>query len=82
MVYQRYSTYKNVTKLFLPQEVEKFMGKKIKKKSTANIALDDENLDGFILNDIIPEKEGQTLVVFPDLRTLINLTKSDFRENK
>ena len=33
MVYQRYSTYKNVVKLFLPQEIQQLLDKKTTKKS-------------------------------------------------
>jgi hypothetical protein len=33
MVYQRYSTYKNVVKLFLPQEMKQFIDRKTTKKT-------------------------------------------------
>ena len=81
MVYQRYSTYKNVSKLFLPQEIDKLIDRKISKKIFKN---DNFNL---LEIDILSEKielniDWQILFVFPDLRTLINLTSSDIRNAK
>lgn len=100
MVYQRYSTYKNVIKLFLPQEIEKLIDKKITKrnkknnntsqnvlpqtpsKGTASNYKYSFPLEGMLLAELggVKTENWQTLIVFPDLRTLINLTTSDFRE--
>lgn len=75
MVYRRYAPYYNVVpKLFLPTEVEKLVdrktSKKITKKSTLNFKLLTFNLS--------LSSWWQTLVVFPDLRTLMNLTDEKF----
>ncbi|HRX64296.1 MAG TPA: hypothetical protein P5060_04300 [Candidatus Absconditabacterales bacterium] len=78
MVYQRYSTYKNVVKLFLPEEVEKLIDKKIPKKLKNTTTL---NFSLFTFNGIL-SSGGQNLIVFPDLRTLMNLTTEEFRNQK
>ena len=82
MVYRRYAPYYNVVpKLFLPTEVEKLVDRKIsplskgtksnpKKESTSNFQLSIFNLS--------LSSWWQTLVVFPDLRTLMNLTDAKF----
>ncbi len=82
MVYQRYSTYKNVVKLFLPEEVEKLIDKKITKKTKFPIPLIKGDEGGSILKQTHLSQEGQTLIVFPDLRTLMNLTTEEFRNQK
>jgi len=82
MVYQRYSTYKNVTKLFLPEEVEKLIDKKITKKTKFSIPLIKGDEGGSILKQIHFSLKGQTLILFPDLRTLMNLTTEEFRSQK
>ncbi len=78
MVYQRYSTYKNVVKLFLPEEVEKLIDKKIPKKLKNTTTL---NFSLFTFNWIL-SSWWQNLIVFPDLRTLMNLTTEEFRNQK
>lgn len=83
MVYQRYSTYKNVAKLFLPQEVEKLIDKKINKKSkksTVSVPLIKWEEGGLLSHSINFSRNWQTLIVFPDLRTLMNLTTQTFRQ--
>lgn len=82
MVYRRYAPYYNVIpKLFLPTEVEKLVDRKTsplsrgtkgnsKKVSTLNFSLWTFNLS--------LSSWWQTLVVFPDLRTLMNITDERF----
>ena len=79
MVYQRYSTYKNVVKLFLPQEMQQLIDRKTKKKSkkTNNIQIKKINI---LDQEPLLAEEWQTLIIFPDLRTLINFTQQSFRE--
>lgn len=92
MSYERYCPYYNVMKYFLPQEIDKLLERKIWKKKSASIIKEDPALAGdgfnFLVNKITPTplKEGglsidwQTLIVFPDLWTLINSTENEFRE--
>ena len=64
MVYVRYTTYKNVIKYFLDQEVEKLISKEIKpnkKKKYYNTTLWKTN--------ITINWNHQILIVFPDIRT-------------
>lgn len=78
MVYQRYSTYKNVVKLFLPEEIDTLMSKKLPKK---NVPLcKGGSKGGFINTELNLATSWQTLIIFPDLRTLMNLTTEDFRK--
>lgn len=81
MVYQRYSTYKNVVKLFLPQETQQFLDRKITKKNKKTKQTDDIKIKKInILDQDISIVEGwQTLIVFPDLRTLMNLSSKELR---
>ena len=100
MVYQRYSTYKNVIKLFLPQEIEKLIDKKIPKKTKKQNSVSQNILPSTFSNETPSSHEytltleerlfaelgeiktisWQTLIVFPDIRTLMNLTTQNFRE--
>ncbi len=80
MVYQRYSTYKNVVKLFLPQEVQQLVDRKTTKKSKKTDDLKIEKLN-ILDQEISLAEDWQTLVVFPDLRTLMNTTTVELREN-
>jgi primosomal protein N' len=84
MVYQRYSTYKNTVKLFLPQEIDKLIDRKTSKinhKSKKHTSTNNNLLDTIDILDykIDLSSDGQILIVFPDLRSLINLTTKDFR---
>lgn len=72
MVYQRYSPYYNVMKYFLPQEIDKLIDRKITKKNKISSNFWKILLNEFLNIDI--SNEWQTLIVFPDLWTLINLT--------
>ena len=82
MVYERYCPYYNVMKYFLPQEINKLIERKIWKKKTVSfwtkwkILIDSSSL---ILSEY--QMDGQTLIVFPDLWTLINLTDDEYRKN-
>lgn len=67
MTYQRYTSYKNVMKLFLNADIEKLILKKQKmSKKQQNITFQ------FGKINIQNEKNGQILVVFPDLWTFHN----------
>jgi primosomal protein N' len=93
MVYERYCPYYNVMKYFLPQEIDKLVERKIwKKKGCAPLLkgaprrggdfLDSSSLlkPGTALCSSEWQIDGQTLIVFPDLWTLINFTDDEFRE--
>lgn len=75
MVYRRYAPYYNVVpKLFLPTEIEKLVDRKINKKAS----LYQRGIGVILGKNISFSKNWQTLVVFPDLRTLMNLTDEKF----
>jgi len=90
MVYERYCPYYNVMKYFLPQEIDKLVERKVaKKKSSTKASLikgGSEWSEQVGSTPFTPLTEGglsidwQTLIVFPDLRTLINLTDDEFRK--
>ncbi len=67
MTYERYTSYKNVMKLFLDSDIEKLILKELKiskKKQKINFQLGKITIQN--------EKNGQILVVFPDLWTFSN----------
>lgn len=67
MVAQYYSTYRNVMKYFLSQDIELLLKKEIVKKSKS---LNKIQLDPRLFwVDAVAEK-GQTLIVYPDLWTM------------
>lgn len=66
MVYQRYSSYKTVIKLFLDKEVVNLLKKKPSKKEK------NKKAECHIGPQHISSEKGQTLIVFPDLRTREN----------
>jgi hypothetical protein len=68
MVYTYYSTYKSVMKYFVSDDWEKLLEKKVKSKKD-NVERDLESVDRspFAISPI-----GQTLIVYPDLRTIMN----------
>ena len=82
MVYERYCPYYNVMKYFLSQEIDKLIERKVWKKKVVV----DDNLLSWIkwgnLTDFssLCPSQWQILVVFPDLRTLINLTDDELRK--
>lgn len=81
MSYQRYCPYYNVMKYFLSHEIDKLISRKISKKSKS---LKYEKSSCVISNksdiDLSFCEKWQTLIVFPDLRTLINMTDENFRK--
>ena len=91
MTYERYCPYYNVMKYFLPQEIDKLIERKVWKKKVvlnSNMSFwvkwnETKNLINISKIDSSLRSEwqmdGQTLIVFPDLRTLINMTDDDFR---
>lgn len=78
MVYTYYSTYKSVMRYFLTDEVESLLKREkwSKRKTKEKI---DKILDVEWFNI---SKEWQTLIVFPDLWSLFNMTNETFLENK
>lgn len=67
MTYERYTSYKNVMKLFLDSDIEKLILKELKiskKKQKINFQLGKITIQN--------EKNGQILFVFPDLWTFSN----------
>ena len=89
MVYEWYCPYYNIMKYFLPQEIDKLIERKLaKKKVCAPLwkGLPDESGWGFLQSWVKISNEGglwldwQTLIVFPDLWTLINMTDDEFRK--
>lgn len=77
MVAQYYSTYRNVMKYFLNQDIELLLKKEITKKSKwlNKIQLKSE-LFGI---DCVAEK-GQTLIVYPDLWTMYMMVDKSVRD--
>lgn len=68
MVYERYSSYKNVMKFFIDSEIEKLLTKEIKQNKKA------KSFDIKIGKIQIKwDWESQTLIVFPDIRSYNNI---------
>lgn len=90
MAYERYCPYYNVMKYFLPHEIDKLVERKVwKKKSSTKASLIKggcEWSEQVGSTPLTPLTEGglsidwQTLTVFPDLWTLINMTDDEFRK--
>ena len=86
MVYERYCPYYNVMKYFLPQEIYKLIERKVwKKKTVLNECVSFWTkwrilIDSSSLCSSEWQTDWETLIVFPDLRTLINLTDDEFRK--
>lgn len=59
MVEHHYTTYKSVVKLFVARDIQKLLEREGKLKN-------------WKIEKLKYEKEGQTLIVFPDLRTMTN----------
>mgnify|MGYP007050513728 CR=1 FL=1 len=77
MVAQYYSTYKNVMRYFLSQDIELLLKKEIVKKSEwlHKIQLDSK----MFWVDFVAEK-GQTLIVYPDLWTMQMMVDKSVRD--
>jgi len=89
MAYERYCPYYNVMKYFLPQEIDKLIERKIWKKKNTSLwtklnwvknLINIPTLDSSSLCSSEWQIDWQTLIVFPDLRTLINMTDDEFRK--
>lgn len=94
MVYERYCPYYNVMKYFLSQEIDKLIERKLgKKKSSPSPSFEKEGEYFLISPSFSPcpasagkrdlgwfSKDWQTLIVFPDLWTLMNMTDDEFRK--
>ena len=75
MVYERYTTYKNVIKFFLDSEIEKLLAKEIrpnKEKKSFNTKI--------WKYEIKWDWNYQTLIVFPDIRSYKNITWNENNE--
>ena len=76
-------------KYFLPQEIDKFIERKVWKKKNMSFwtkwngvknLINIPKIDSSLCSEWQLSAEWQTLIVFPDLRTLINMTDDDFRK--
>lgn len=75
MVENYYTTYKSVVRLFVTNLLEKLLERESKIKFLKHKKYDVWN------SKFMMEKEGQTLIVFPDLWTMFNSTSEQFRES-
>jgi len=92
MVYERYCPYYNVMKYFLPQEIDKLIERKQGKqkispflKGACPASAGVVEGQGIFINEKVKAclfTQWQTLIVFPDLWTLINMTDDEFRKQK
>lgn len=86
MAYERYCPYYNVMKYFIPQEIDKLVERKVWKKKSSSSPFFEKEGELFLTSPSFSKRDlgwfqtdWQTLIVFPDLRTLINLTDDEFR---
>ena len=77
MVETYYTTYKSVIRLFVTNAIEKLLEREGKLKAQGSKLKAVVQSWGFSL-----ATEGQTLIVFPDLRTMFNTTDEAFRESE
>ncbi len=83
MVETYYTTYKSVVRLFVTNNIEKLLERENKlSKSAKNWQKVAEYWQKIVEHWFSLATEGQTLVVFPDLRTMFNSTSEQFRENQ
>ena len=81
MTYERYCPYYNVMKYFLPQEIDKLIERKVWKKKNSTLSTKSRILiNSLSLYSSEWQIDWQILIVFPDLRTLINMTDDEFRK--
>jgi len=87
MAYERYCPYYNVMKYFLPQEIDKLIERKVWKKKNMSFwtkwngvknLINIPKIDSSLRSEW--QVDWQTLIVFPDLWTLINMTNDNFRK--
>ena len=87
MTYERYCPYYNVMKYFLPQEIDKLIERKVWKKKNMSFwtkwngvknLINIPKIDSSLRSEW--QVDWQTLIVFPDLWTLINMTNDNFRK--
>ena len=76
MVETNYTTYKSVAKLFFTDDIQKLLQREAKLKKAVKFSLKSSAIKTFSL-----AKEGQTLLVFPDLWTMFNATDDAFRDD-
>jgi len=84
MVDMYYTTYKSVMRLFLPDDIQKLLERENKIKGTRDKGKGNQGQEKFALSHIssfICSEVWQTLLVFPDLWTMFNMTDEAFRED-
>ncbi|MFA6256287.1 MAG: hypothetical protein WC606_03815, partial [Candidatus Absconditabacterales bacterium] len=72
MVETYYTTYKSVVRLFFTDNIEKLLEREGKLKASSLKSKAKPNIGNFNCSE-----DGQTLIVFPDLRTMFNLIPDD-----
>lgn len=86
MVETYYTTYKSVVRLFVTNDIQKLLEREEKLKASKKIPARSrpQNLNAGMTgrNEVIIPEEWQTLIVFPDLRTMFNSTSEQFRESE
>jgi len=91
MVYEWYCPYYNIMKYFLSQEIDKLIERKLGKKKNCNMSfwmewnevkniINFSKMDSSLCSEWQLITDGQTLIVFPDLWTLMNMTDDEFRK--
>lgn len=78
MVAQYYSTYKNVMKYFVSQDIESLLKKEVEKKPKWLKSL---KLDAKLFGVSSVAEKGQTLIVYPDLWTMSMMTDQLLRDD-
>lgn len=76
MVATYYTTYKSVVRLFFADDIQKLLERESK---LSKIAKNWPKLTKIVQNIFSLAQEGQTLIVFPDLRTMFNTSDENFR---
>lgn len=76
MVESYYTTYKSVVRLFVAHDIQKLLEREWKLKAQSLKPKAQSSFWKFNCSE-----EGQTLIVFPDVRTLFNTTDGIFRES-
>lgn len=84
MIETYYTTYRSVMRLFLTDELEKLLERESKTKDKRWKTKDESSKESLIFNlwSLICAPQGQTLIVFPDLRTMTNSLRSSWEVEK
>lgn len=78
MVETYYTTYKSVVRLFFADDIQKLLEREAKLKKTVKASLPSKTT---LQYNFILAPEWQTLIVFPDLWTMYNMSDEAFREH-